>query len=166
MKTHTGREKTATDRDTRSTMQLRCLTPCADFQNQFQIVTFTKLLKDDMKYEELVKNHAAELIEKLVTDVVTKDPVEIRFDFEDDDQWAIISMHIYEEDKEISVKLHANNRYALYFGYYDDEDEFFEITKTLTEEEKDGLPKRLQKVMEKVLADEKGMRMPGNFLSR
>ena len=138
----------------------------ADFQNQFQIVTFTKLLKDDMKYEELVKNHVAELIEKLVTDVVTKDTVEIRFDFEDDDQWAIISMHIYEEDKEISVKLHANNRYALYFGYYDDEDEFFEITKTLTEEEKDGLPKRIQKVMEKVLADEKGMRMPGNFLSR
>ena len=119
-----------------------------------------------MKYEELVKNHAAELIEKLVTDVVTKDPVEIRFDFEDDDQWAIISMHIYEEDKEISVRLHANHRYSLYFGYYDDEDEFFEITKTLTEEEKDGLPKRLRKVMEKVLADEKGMRMPGNFLSR
>ena len=166
MKTHTGREKTATDRDTRSTMQLRRLTLCADFQNQFLMVTFTKLLKDDMKYEELVKNHTAELIEKLVTDVVTKDPVEIRFDFEDDDQWAIISMHIYEEDKEISVRLHANNRYALYFGYYDDEDEFFEITKTLTEEEKEGLPKRLQKVMEKVLADEKGMRMPGNFLSR
>jgi hypothetical protein len=119
-----------------------------------------------MKYEELVKNHVAELIEKLVTDVVTKDTVEIRFDFEDDDQWAIISMHIYEEDKEISVRLRANNCYSLYFGYYDDEDEFFEITKTLTEEEKDGLPKRLQKVMEKVLADEKGMRMPGNFLSR
>ena len=119
-----------------------------------------------MKYEELVNNHAAELIERLVTDVVTKDPVEIHFDFEDDDQWAVISMHIYEEDKEISVRLHANNRYELCFGYYDDEDEFFEITKTLTEEEKDGLPKRLQKVMEKVLADEKGMRLPGNFLSR
>lgn len=119
-----------------------------------------------MKYEELVEKHAPALIEKLVTDLLTKDPVEIRFDFEDDDQWAIISMHIYEEDKEISVKLHPNSRYALYFGYYDDEDEFFEITKTLTEAEKDVLPKRLQKVMEKVLADEKGMRMPGNFLSR
>jgi len=130
------------------------------------MVTFVKLLYNYMKYEELVNNHAPELIEKLVTDVVTKDPVEIRFDFEDDDQWAVISMHIYEEDKEISVRLHANNRYTLNFGYYDDEDEFFEITKTLTEEEKDGLPKRLQKVMEKVLADEKGMRMPGNFLSR
>ncbi len=38
---------------------------------------------------------------------------------------AIISMHIYEEDKAISVRLHANNRYELCFGYYDDEDEFF-----------------------------------------
>ena len=147
----------------RSTMQLRCLMSRADFQNQFLIVTFTKLLKDDMKYEELVKNHAAELIEKLVTDVVTKDPVEIRFDFEDDDQWAIISMHIYEEDKEISVKLHANNRYALYFGYYDDEDEFFEITKTLTEEEKDGLPKRLRKVMEKYWPMRKACACPAIF---
>lgn len=33
-----------TDSDTRSTMQLRCLTPCADFQNQFLIVTFIKFL--------------------------------------------------------------------------------------------------------------------------
>ena len=119
-----------------------------------------------MNYEELVKNHAGDMIERLVTDVVTKNPVEIRFDFEDDDQWAVISMHIYEEDKEISIRLHANSRYELHFGYYDDDDEFLEITKSLTEEEKDIIPKRLQKVMEKVLADEKGMRMPGNFLSR
>ena len=119
-----------------------------------------------MNYEELVKNHAGKMIERLVTDVVTKNPVEIRFDFEDDDQWSVISMHIYEEDKEISIRLHANNRYELHFGYYDDDDEFFEITKTLTEDERDMIPKRLQKVMEKVLADEKGMRMPGNFLSR
>ena len=119
-----------------------------------------------MNYEDLVKNHAGDMIERLVTDVVTKNPVEIRFDFEDDDQWAVISMHIYEEDKEISIRLHANNRYELLFGYYDDKDEYFEISKTLTEEEKDIIPKRLQKVMEKVLADEKGMRMPGNFLSR
>ena len=119
-----------------------------------------------MTYEELVKNHAGEMIEKLVTDVVSKDAVEVRFEFLDDDQWSVISMHIYEEDKEISIRLHANSRYELHFGYYDDNDEFFEITKTLTEEEKDIIPKRLQKVMEKVLADEKGMRMPGNFLSR
>ena len=119
-----------------------------------------------MTYEELVKNHAGDLIEKLVTDVVSKDFVEVRFEFEDNEQWSVISMHIYEEDKEISLRLHANDRYDLYFGYYDDEDEFFEIIQPLTEEEKKIVPKGLRKVMEKVLDDEKGMRLPGNFLSR
>ena len=42
-----------------------------------------------MKYEDLIKNHSGELIEKLVSFVISKDPVEILFNFEDDDQWAI-----------------------------------------------------------------------------
>jgi len=119
-----------------------------------------------MTYEELVKNHAGEMVEKLVTDVVSKEVVEVRFEFDDNDQWSIISMHIYEEDKEISLRLHANDLYELFFGYYDDEDEFFEIIQPLTPEEKNIIPKRLQKVMAKVLADEQGMRLPNNFLSR
>jgi hypothetical protein len=119
-----------------------------------------------MTNEELVKNHSGEMIEKLVTDVVSKDTVEVRFEFEDNEQWAIISMHNYEEDKEISLRLHSNNRYELYFGYYDDEDEFFEILQPLTLKEIDIIPKGLQKVMAKVLADERGMRLPGNFLSK
>ena len=119
-----------------------------------------------MNYEELVKNHAGPMIEKLVTDVVSKDTVEVRFEFADDDQWSIITMHIYEEDKEVSIRLHSADRYELYFGYYDDNDEFFEITKDLTEEEKQMIPPGLRKVMLKVLADERGMRLPGNFLSR
>jgi hypothetical protein len=98
-----------------------------------------------MTYEELVKNHVGDLVEKLVTDVLTKEAVEVRFEFEDDDQWAVISMHIYEEDKEISLRLHANNKYQLHFGYYDDEDEFFEIDQLLTPEETKIIPKRLQK---------------------
>jgi hypothetical protein len=119
-----------------------------------------------MTNEELVKNHSGEMIEKLVTEVVSKDTVEVRFEFENNEQWAVISMHNYEEDKEISLRLHINNRYELYFGYYDDEDEFFEILQDLTPKEIDIIPKGLQKVMTKVLADERGMRLPGNFLSR
>ena len=119
-----------------------------------------------MTYEELLKNHAGGMVEKLVTEVVSKDVVEVRFEFEDNEQWSLISMHIYEEDKEISLRLHANNRYELCLGYYDDEDEFFEINQALTQEEKDLIPKKLQKVMEKVLSDEQGMRLPGNFLSK
>ena len=119
-----------------------------------------------MNYEELVRNHAGKMIEKLVTEVISKDAVEVRFEFEDNEQWSVISMHIYEEDKEISLRLHSNDRYDLYFGYYDDEDEFHELIQPLTPEEKKIIPKGLQKVMEKVLSDEQGMRLPGNFLSR
>ena len=119
-----------------------------------------------MTYEELLKNNAGEMVEKLLTEVINKDVVEVRFEFEDNDQWSLISMHIYEEDKEISLRLHANDRYELCLGYYDDEDEFFEINQPLTPEEKNRIPKKLQKVMEKVLSDEQGMRLPGNFLSK
>lgn len=119
-----------------------------------------------MTYEELVKNHAGEMVEKLVTEVISKDAAEIRFEFEDNDQWSVITMHIYEEDKEISLRLHANDRYELYFGYYDDDDEFFEIIHLLTTEEKKIIPNGLRKVMGKVLSDERGMRLPGNFLSK
>ena len=119
-----------------------------------------------MTFEELIKNHSAEVIEKLITEILTKDPIEIRFDVLEADQWSIITTHQYEEDKEISVRLHLNDYYDLYFGYYNDEDEFIEIVHPLTEEEKKILPVRLKKVMKKVLDDEQGMRIPNNFLSR
>ena len=123
-------------------------------------------MKPVMTFEELIKNHSADVIEKLVTEVLSKDPVEIHFDFLDADQWSIIRSDQYEEDKEISLRLHLNDYYDLYFGYYDDEDEFIELVHPLTEEEKNILPVRLKKVMKKVLDDEQGMRIPNNFLSR
>jgi len=119
-----------------------------------------------MTFEELIKNHSADVIEKLITEILAKDPIEIRFDFLEADQWSIITTHQYEEDREISVRLHLNDFYDLYFGYYNDEDDFIEIVHPLTEEEKKILPVRLKKVMKKVLDDEQGMRIPGNFLSR
>jgi hypothetical protein len=120
----------------------------------------------DMTFEELVKNHSPELIERLVRWVVNEDPVEIHFDFLGNDQWAIISMHIYEEDQEISIRLHSGDKYDLYFGYYDEEDEFYEIIHPLTEDEIKILPDGLKKLMKSVLDKEEGMRIPGNFLSR
>ena len=119
-----------------------------------------------MTFEELVKNHSADLIEKLLTEVLVKDRIEIRFDFSEGDQYSIITTHQYEEDKEVSLRLHLNDYYDLYFGYYDDEDEFIEILHPLTEAEKDILPPRLKKVMKKVLDDEQGMLIPANLLSR
>jgi hypothetical protein len=119
-----------------------------------------------MNYEELVNKHAGKLIEKAVTEILGKDAIDVRFEFEDNEQWSLVTIHLYEEDKEISLRLHAGDRYELYFGYYDDEDEFHELTKDLTPEETDMIPKGLRKAMQKVLTDEQGLRLPGNFLSR
>jgi Ribonuclease G/E len=118
-----------------------------------------------MTYEELVKKHPGSLVEKIVTEVVNKDIVEIYFEDEGDKQWAVIKVHIYEEDKEMALRLLSDNRWVLQFGYYDDEDEFIELLQPLTQLEIDLIPKGLQKVMRKVLSSEDGLRLSGNFLS-
>lgn len=119
-----------------------------------------------MTFEELVKHHSAEIIEKLITAVLSESHVDIRFDFLEQDQWAVISMHQYEEDKEISLRLHFNNYYDLVFGYYDDEDEFFEIIHPLTEVEIESIPDGLKKVMQKVVSDEQGLRVAAGLLTK
>lgn len=119
-----------------------------------------------MTYEELVKKHPGSLVEKIVTEVLNKDAFEIHFEEDDDDNWAVIKVHIYEEDKEMAVRLLSDDRWVLQFGYYDDEDEFIELLQPLTQVEIDLIPEGLQKVMRKVVASEEGLRVPGNFLSR
>jgi len=119
-----------------------------------------------MTYVELLKKHPGSLVEKLVTEVVGKDIVEIHFEIEDEEQWSVIKVHIYEEDKEMALRLLSEGRWVLQFGYYDDDDEFIELLQPLTQIEVELIPKRLQKVMLKALASEEGLRLPGNFLSR
>jgi hypothetical protein len=119
-----------------------------------------------MTYEELVKNHPGSLVEKIVTEVLSQDAVDINFEDEDEEQWAVIKVHVYEEDKEMALRLLSGDRWVLQFGYYDDEDEFIELLQPLTQTEIDLIPKGLQKVMHKILANEEGLRLPGNFLSR
>jgi hypothetical protein len=123
-------------------------------------------MANNMTYEELVKKHAGSLVEKIVTEVVNKDAVDVFFEDEDDEQWAVIKVHIYEEDKEMAIRLLSGNRWILQFGYYDDEDEFIELLQPLTQPEIDLIPKGLQKVMLKVVLSEEGLRLPGNFLSK
>ncbi len=123
-------------------------------------------MANDMTYEELVKKHPGTLVEKIVTEVVTKDIVEVHFEIQDDGQWSVLKVHVYEEDKEMALRLLEAGRWVLQFGYYDDDDEFIELLQPLTQQEIDLIPKGLQKVMLKVLASEEGLRLPGNFLSR
>ncbi|RXK87044.1 hypothetical protein [Filimonas effusa] len=118
-----------------------------------------------MTYEELVKKHPGSLVEKIVTEVISQDFVEVHFEDEDDELWAVIKVHIYEEDKEMALRLLPDNKWVLQFGYYDDEDEFIELLQPLAQPEIDLIPKGLQKVMSKVLSSEDGLRVPGNFLS-
>ena len=123
-------------------------------------------MANNMTYEELVKKHPGSLVEKIVTEVVNKDTVEVHFEEEDDQQWAVIKVHIYEEDKEMALRLLSDGKWILQFGYYDDDDEFIELLQPLTQLEIDLIPKGLQKVMRKVVTSEEGLRLPGNFLSR
>ena len=117
-----------------------------------------------MNYEERLKHHPAELLEQLVTDLKKKKAIDIRFEYEENDQWSIVTTHIGEEDAEISLRMHANSLYELYLGYYDDEDELREHVLPLNGDQISVIPKTLQKTMAKVLNDEEGLRIPGNLL--
>lgn len=129
-------------------------------------LSLRKSMANNMTYEELVKNHPGSLVEKIVTEVLNKDTVDVYFEDEDDEPWAVIKVHIYEEDKEMALRLLTDNRWVLQFGYYDDEDEFIELLQPLAQPEIDLIPKGLQKVMLRVVSSEEGLRLPGNFLSR
>jgi len=115
-------------------------------------------------YEKLVENNASELIERLLNHIIGQEHFEILFNFLEQDQWAIVSMHDYDEDLEVSIRLHLNDVYDLYLGYYDDEDEFHEIVHPFTEEEKQILPDTLIKLMKKVVEDEQGIRIAGKLI--
>ena len=41
-------------------------------------------MNSTMTFEELIKNHSADVIEKLLTEVLAKDTIEVHFDFLDD----------------------------------------------------------------------------------
>ena len=123
-------------------------------------------MANNMTYEELVSKHAGSLVEKIVTEVLNKDIVDVHFEAEDDQEWAVIKIHVYEEDKEMALRLLAENKWVLQFGYYDEGDEFIELLQPISQSEIDLIPKGLQKVMLKVLTSERGLGLPGNFLSK
>ena len=117
-----------------------------------------------MNPEELIKNHASKVIEKMLEELIAETHLEISFDYLDQDQWAVVSTHHYKEDKEFSLRLHSNNEWNLALGYYDDEDEFFEVVHVLTTTEQDVIPNGLQILMKKVVDDEKSIRVATSLL--
>lgn len=116
--------------------------------------------------EEQIQKHPGALVEKIVTEALSKKAVDIHFEEEDNQQWAIVKMYNENEDQELGIRLHPGDKWALQFGYYDDEDEFVERLQPLAQPEIALIPQGLQKVMRKVLSSEEGLRVPGNLLSK
>lgn len=119
-----------------------------------------------MAWKEIVENKPVEMIDKMVATISSEKHFDVRFDDEeDDDNWSMITIHDYDEDEEVSLRLHTDDRYDLHFGYYDSKNDFLEITHPLTIDQSDKIPERIRKLLKKVLFEGKGMRIPGNFLS-
>ena len=49
-----------------------------------------------MDIKDLVKNHSGKIIEKLLTDLLSENHIDIRFDFFEQDQWAVVSIILPE----------------------------------------------------------------------
>jgi len=132
----------------------------------FALIIFAASMANKRTNEELIRQDPGSLVQKIVNEVVGKKAVDIHFESEDDEQWAVVKIHIYEEDKEMALRLLSGNRWVLQLGYYDEEDEFIELLQPLTQPEIDLIPTGLQKVMLKVQLSEEGLRVPGSFLSK
>jgi hypothetical protein len=118
-----------------------------------------------MTHEESVNDQIDLLIGKLISDITAQDMVDVRFEFEDNEQWSVLST-FQEDDSEISLRLHSGNRYFFYHGYYDEKDEFQEMVRPLSEDQVATIPSAIGRIMLKVLDDEQGMRVPGTLLAR
>jgi hypothetical protein len=127
---------------------------------------FVASMANNMKNEELIRQHPDILVKKIVEETIGAKAVDIHFEDEDDEQWAVVKVHIYDEDKEMALRLLSKDKWVLQLGYYDEEDEFIELLQPLTQAEINLIPTGLQKVMLKVLASEEGLRVPGSFLSK
>jgi hypothetical protein len=123
-------------------------------------------MANNRKFEELVKSRPGSLVEQIVKEVVGKKAVDVHFEEEDDEQWAIVKVHNEDEDQEMAIRLLPEDKWVLQFGFYDDKDDFIELLQPLAPPEIVLIPQGLQKVMRKVLSSEEGLRVPGNLLSR
>lgn len=117
-----------------------------------------------MYTQEYLQKNTTEILETLLKQVLSETHVDVSFDYFKNDNWSSVTYNNYEEDVEISVRLHNNNTYDLHIGFYDDEDEFQELIQVLNEAQIANIPVGLKKVMMKVVMDEDGLRVPCSLL--
>jgi hypothetical protein len=89
--------------------------------------------------------------------------VDIRFDFEDQETWSVIT-EFDDDDNQTSLRYYGSDRYAWVKGAYDESDDFIEEMEWLSSEVSALLPEGCRRLLEKVRDDEKGMRLAGHFL--
>ncbi len=117
-------------------------------------------------YEEQVKQETGSLVEQIVKELSTQKGIDIHFEDEEDEPWAVVKVHDYDKDTEKALCLLTEGRWVLHFGYYDEDDDFIELQQPLAQSEVALIPGALQKAMLKVLASEEGIRVPADFLSK
>ena len=123
-------------------------------------------MANNKKIEELVKTNPGSLVAQIVKEVVSKKAVEVHFEEDDDDEFALVKVFKEDEDQEMALRLQKGDKWVLQFGYYDDEDEFIELFQPLASADIEAIPPGLQKVMRKVLGSEEGLRVPGSLLAK
>lgn len=104
------------------------------------------------------------LIKNFISWAVAEDHLDIHHNYQDQDEWAQLTHHLYDEDKEISIKLHKSNLCELHIGFYDEKDDFHELATPIDIHLLPLIPESLLKLMQHVIDKEEGIRVPGNLL--
>src|SRR6185312_139153 len=99
------------------------------------LATFVPTMANNQTVEELARKEPGTVVGKIMEEVLQKKAVDVHFEEEDDQQWAIVKVHNEEEDLELGIRLYSGEKWALQIGYYDDEDEFIERLQPLGESE-------------------------------
>lgn len=113
-----------------------------------------------------IERTASEIITELLEKLSQQNQVDIRFDFEGEDSWSVITLFDEEDDSQLSLRYYGNQKYVLVAGAYDESDDFVEVAEALTDTFVSNLPEGCTLLMHKVRDDEKGMRLAGHFLVR
>jgi len=110
--------------------------------------------------------NTAQVIHDLLERLSQLPQVDIRFDFEGEDTWAVITEFDEKDDAQLSIRFLGNDRWLVAAGDYDEEDDFVETFEELTSEIIQEIPEGCKILLHKVRDDEKGMRLAGHFLLR
>ena len=113
-----------------------------------------------------IERNTAEIVSELLETLSQQNQVDIRFDFEGEDSWSVITLFDEEDDSQLSLRYYGNQKYLIVAGAYDEEDDFVETAEALTDTLVSDLPEGCTLLLHKVRDDEKGMRLAGHFLLR